>query len=192
MILALVLSCAGCASIKETAKEAALEVLQETKADLVAAGRDIAVEVRAQASLLATDLIAKGKDALQSSGGDIKAAVTQTLSQIPTLAAEAGQRAASEALAKRVEALEGKPKAEEFRRRAEDEGLPAALVWAAGGTGLTLLGYIYCLLRQRGVVQQAQAVALSQLDPAVRQQVQAAVVQAADGHPAARAAVGVS
>lgn len=192
MILALALSCAGCASIKETAKQAAIEVLQETKADLVAAGKDLAVEVRTQASGLATDLIAKGKEALAASGGDIKAAVTATLAQVPALAAEAGQRAASEALAKRVEALEGRPKADEFRQRVESEGLPAALAWAAGGTGLTLIGYVLRLLRHRGVVQEAQAVALSQLDPAVRAQVQAAVVQAADGHPAARAAVGVS
>lgn len=165
----------GCKSSIDYAKEAAKEALSEVGPVLKDAGKDLAAEARTQAALLAKDLMAQAVRAWAENKGDLQATIKATLATIPGLAAEAGKGAASEALAKRIEALEGKPKADEFRKRAADDGIQDALTWAGGGTTLGALLYALRLLRQRSALTGALATA----PPEAR----AAVLANASAHP---------
>ena len=158
LILVCVLSLPGCKSTIDYAKEAAAEALREVAPVLKEAGADLAREARTQAVALASDLSQQAVKAWVENKGDIQATIKSVLATIPGLAADAGKAAAAEAMAKRVETLEGKPKADEFRKRAEDEGLPAALTWASGGGTLATLLYALRLLRQKGQVVNALGV----------------------------------
>jgi len=141
------LSLMGCVS-KETTT-ATVEALRE-------AGKDIAAEVRTQAGGLATDLIATARVEFANSKGDIMAAARAALSEIPGLAASAGQRAAIEALAKRVDEAEGLEKGAKFREIADTEGPRAGLEWLAGGGGLLGIGlYLLRLMRKKSVLTTA-------------------------------------
>ena len=168
LMLGFALSLTGCASTIEHAKAAAKEALAEVGPVLKEAGADLLAEGRAQAALLAKDLATQAMKAWIENKGDFQATLKATLATIPGLAAEAGQKAAGEALAKRIEALEGKPKADEFRQRAADDGLQSALGWASGGTGAVGLGlYLMRLLKQRAALSNA----LASAPPDVRAQV---------------------
>jgi len=189
-ILACALSFSGCASTMQAAKETAIAAAKEALAEvtpvLKQAGADLMTEARAQASLLASDLGKQALAAWASSKGDLKATLQTVIAQIPEMAGKAGKDVAIEALAKRIESMEGKPKADEFRQRAADDGIPAALAWGGGGSGAVGIGlYLLRLLKQRNAL--AGAIAAS--PPEVRDQ----IVAAADVHPAvakaARAAV---
>lgn len=141
ILLSSMLFLTACVS-KETTT-ATVEALRE-------AGKDLAAEVRTQAGQLASDLVATARIEFDRSKGDILAAAKGALSEIPSLATEAGKKAAAEALAKRIEEMEGSEKAAEFRKRAESEGLWEALNWSAGGGGLALALYLFRLLKRKG------------------------------------------
>lgn len=181
MKLAIVLSCmlflTACVS-KETTT-ATVEALRE-------AGKDLAAEVRVQAGQLANDIITTARVEFERSKGDILETAKGALSQIPALATEAGKAAATEALAKRVDEMDGPEKGAEFRRRAEAEGLSPAMEWAAGGGGLTLVLYLLRLLRRRGVALQTVLRGIEDLPPEVAAQAKEHVRSAGGDVPAVR------
>lgn len=181
-ILVCALSFSGCASFRDAAKEAAKEALAEVAPVLKEAGKDLIAEARAQASMLASDLGQKAMKVWVESKGDLKATIQAVIADIPGLAKDAGEKAATDAIAKRIAASEGQAKADEFKARAGTDGLPAALQWASGGGVLGLAGYVWRLLKQKA----ALAGAISSAPPEAR----AALLANAPAHAIVEKAAG--
>lgn len=118
----------GCASIKDTARDAAAEAWANIRPDLVATGKELAEHATATAKTALGEFVTSAK-------GDIGGA----LASIPGLAKDAGEAVATRTIAERLKVdAELSSKAEEFEQRAKDEGLPAALEWLFGGGALTI------------------------------------------------------
>lgn len=153
----------SCASLKETATDAARAALAEAIPALKDAGKEVASHAANAAKDAAGELLAGAKSDI---GG--------ALGQIPGLAATAGKNAAAEALAARAAADKDlAPHADEFRERAKG-GPWDAILWLAGASGLSVAGVIWRLIRAKSAlravvqgVEQAPAEAASAVKASV-------------------------
>lgn len=141
-IICLVALSMGCAGLKDTARDAAREALEQVTPMLRETGKELADHAANRMREAGGTLLAQAK-------GDIGGA----LSSIPTLAKDAGAKAAGDAIAARL-ATEDPNKAAEFQRRVESDGLPAALEWLFGGGGIVITaGLARLWWRTRGALK---------------------------------------
>lgn len=189
-LLALLTLCAtllfpSCAQFRDQGSE----LLDQAKVGLASAGKDIARELGDELRRTGDSVIVRAREELRDASGDIKTAALETLKDIPELAREGGERAAAEAIAKRLE-LEDAAKADEYRRRASEDGIGAANEWAFGGGLATIVGLLGLFWRTKGRLKDARdtvsvlTTATSSLPPDTLGQVKTAV--AANGGKSAR------
>lgn len=187
--LPFVTGCAGTIrDLKADAKEIVRETLDQSKGVLVEVGHSLAVELKTAGAEAARAAIDAGKDALAASGGDLVAAGKAALGAIPGAAAEGAKSAALSAIEKRMEAAGESPERQaEFQRRALQDGLWQAILWAGGGSVLGAFTWLWRLFRKNktalGIVSQAID-GLSVEHPAVANQIKDEVKMLGGMHPA--------
>lgn len=153
----------SCAGFKDSARDAAREALEQVTPMLRETGKELADHA-------AIRLQEAGGKLLDQAKGDIGGA----LSSIPSLAKDAGAKAAADAVAGRL-ATEDPAKAAEFQRRVASDGLPAALEWLfGGGSTAVALGLARLWWRTRGALK-VTAKGIESLPPEVAKVAKAAV-----------------
>lgn len=132
----------GCASLKDSARDAAREALAEAVPAIKEAGRELASHASREMEAAGGRLLTQAKD-------DIPGAIKAIIPELKGATADA----ATSAIAARV-ASEDPAKASEFERIAKAEGLPAALEWLFGGGGIVAaLGLARLYWRTRGALK---------------------------------------